>query len=103
MLGVGVGVFMRSAETLDRNARASNVSLPSRFICTSITEQSEPGSLHGGEAAQAFMAEHICCVQWGNPDSSAGPERVRTGGSGGGLQPGDENQSPGIAPNANHT
>lgn len=77
---VGVGVFTRSAETLDRNARASNVSLPSPFICTSITEQSEPGSLHGGEAAQAFMAEHICCVQWGNPDSSTGPERAHIGG-----------------------
>lgn len=76
----GVGVFTRSAETLDRNARASNVSLPSPFICTSITEQSEPGSLHGGEAAQAFMAEHICCVQWGNPDSSTGPERAHIGG-----------------------
>lgn len=59
-------VFMWSAETLDCNAWASNIPLQSLFIYTSITEQSGPSSLHGGKAAQAFMAEHICGVLWGN-------------------------------------
>lgn len=59
-------VFMWSAETLDCNAWASNISPLSLFIYTSITEQPGPSSLHGGKAAQAFMAEHICGVLWGN-------------------------------------
>lgn len=59
-------VFMWSAETLDCNAWASNIPLLSLFIYTSITVQLGPSSLHGGKAAQAFMAEHICGVLWGN-------------------------------------
>lgn len=58
-------VFMWSAETLDRNAWASNIPLLSLFIYTRLQSGRSQVSLRGGEAVQAFMAEHICSVLWG--------------------------------------
>uniref|UniRef100_A0A1A8B6C0 Bone morphogenetic protein 7b n=4 Tax=Nothobranchius TaxID=28779 RepID=A0A1A8B6C0_NOTFU len=58
-------------ETLD--CTASNIHLLSLFIYSSITQHLGPSSLHEGKAPQAFMAEHICGVLWGNrgPDTWA--------------------------------